>query len=1028
MEPARKQNQDIEPDLKPDLRVIDGGGETTPDRPARGNLRAVDDLNQDEQAGNFNGSQGGDTAEDVANSEANTAPTGSWRNGTNPDGTGSSGKSNPGLDTTRAQKALNFAKKRGPLLGILGVLGFTGGMLAIFLGPASILITLQESITANNDSSSTALERRFMKMFGFATGESDPICTNSSKLIKCKMGRLSNKARLQLEKKGITPYYDEGVTNADKKTGYPSKNPKGYTLEENGKKINVGASDLIGYLAKNPKTAAKILGTGGAFNIKMKAWAGKYMAGKFFNKFGLKKDGGSADGKSGRLSPKESLAKLRSKIPGIKKLDSVVAGVKAKIEGHLGKAKKGGVGYMVAVAGCISVKAPGYIAAGVAAIQLAQLLPVSMYSVFSPGSKQKASGVDIANSITEDDSANAANLLTESTPRASDSKLTSAVDSQYVHTALGINTNKTPVSKDFTPGYAMLTSPLVIAANKADKAAAPACNVIMSPAAMYAAFAVDAAITVAASTTFIGGLIKVAGSWVLGEIVGKVASEVGGAAATAAVTELAQNDKVAKAEGEALGDVIGISAIAFFSAGGMSRGLPTLKKSQLVAFDQMRQENESFQRDMDVATLSPFDTSSRYTFAGSIVRNVQKTAIANGLFSSGSILSSVSSLARLPFAALSTNASAAVGYSENTCGYAADFGLATDDPANDPGINVAGMPCTGITPEQASMSTEQAIDLVTGEGWLDESVSIKNDATIQDLIKTGYIKADTPLTDFIETCTSPDTGDYIFNAAGCVTANGSGDTNKISDELGKNGSSCNTVDDETTCASDSTDLNNGGATGVKNPLSLTAIVPFLLDFQSIQSINGEDDGESTTATAADATIDMATLMDDSTQVGCAVSTDEVRNDTGYNNGTAIPIKLCSLPNTYETDPDKGGRAGIVNSRASGAVLAMFDQMKKDLSLDRIALNDSFRTYDEQVRAREKYKSQAALPGYSNHQMGVAFDINMGSENGGNATGYSKNVNTSYPGNRVWEWLQTNAGTYGFKQLPSEGWHWSATGL
>lgn len=41
MEPARKHDHDIEPDIRPDLRVIQGGSETTPDRPARGKLSTV---------------------------------------------------------------------------------------------------------------------------------------------------------------------------------------------------------------------------------------------------------------------------------------------------------------------------------------------------------------------------------------------------------------------------------------------------------------------------------------------------------------------------------------------------------------------------------------------------------------------------------------------------------------------------------------------------------------------------------------------------------------------------------------------------------------------------------------------------------------------------------------------------------------------------------------------------------------------------------------------------------------------------
>jgi LAS superfamily LD-carboxypeptidase LdcB len=188
--------------------------------------------------------------------------------------------------------------------------------------------------------------------------------------------------------------------------------------------------------------------------------------------------------------------------------------------------------------------------------------------------------------------------------------------------------------------------------------------------------------------------------------------------------------------------------------------------------------------------------------------------------------------------------------------------------------------------------------------------------------------------------------------------------------------------------------------------------------QITKVINVEDDegaGTTTPPTMVNG-IDEANLFKDSTTVPCAEGTTEVRDDTGYNEGTAIPVKLCSLPNTTEN-----GKPSLVNSRASGAVVAMFDQMKKDLSLDSIAINDSFRTMAEQQALRASLGSQAAPPGYSNHQMGYAFDVNMGMVN------YKKDVNTSYPGNRIWEWLKTNAGKYHFSQYAAEGWHWSVNG-
>ncbi|HWT39969.1 MAG TPA: M15 family metallopeptidase, partial [Dongiaceae bacterium] len=201
---------------------------------------------------------------------------------------------------------------------------------------------------------------------------------------------------------------------------------------------------------------------------------------------------------------------------------------------------------------------------------------------------------------------------------------------------------------------------------------------------------------------------------------------------------------------------------------------------------------------------------------------------------------------------------------------------------------------------------------------------------------------------------------------------------------------------------------------------------YLSDLRINDMLDGTntDQDSSSSAGTGSTTVDEANLFNDSTSIACAPGTEDAGNDTGYNQGKPIPIHLCKLPNTYLTDKNT---PGLVNARASGVALAMFDQMKKDLGLSTVALNDSFRTMAEQEQARAEYGTQAAEPGYSNHQMGYAFDINMGSANGGNSSSYSAGVNTSYPGNPVWEWLSAHASTYHFSQYSREGWHWSIDG-
>lgn len=194
-----------------------------------------------------------------------------------------------------------------------------------------------------------------------------------------------------------------------------------------------------------------------------------------------------------------------------------------------------------------------------------------------------------------------------------------------------------------------------------------------------------------------------------------------------------------------------------------------------------------------------------------------------------------------------------------------------------------------------------------------------------------------------------------------------------------------------------------------------------MDQQIELGMSGEDvDTSPTTApsTVSDASVDEAALFTDGSSVQCAAGTVDKGISTGYRSGKPVTIRTCELSNT---------NGALVNSRASGVAYAMFEKMRTDLGLNSITVTDSYRTMATQQRLKARYGAQAAAPGYSNHQMGFAFDINMGSANGGNATGYVMNVNSSYPGNKVWEWLKANAATYHFSQYSPEGWHWSING-
>ena len=106
--------------------------------------------------------------------------------------------------------------------------------------------------------------------------------------------------------------------------------------------------------------------------------------------------------------------------------------------------------------------------------------------------------------------------------------------------------------------------------------------------------------------------------------------------------------------------------------------------------------------------------------------------------------------------------------------------------------------------------------------------------------------------------------------------------------------------------------------------------------------------------------------------------------------------------------------GVGNHRLVPNAASAFRQMNADAQAAGISIgvNDSYRTYDEQVALakREGLYAQgglAAAPGSSHHGLGIALDLKL------------------TPASQTW--LQNNASRYGFAAaVPREPWHWEYT--
>lgn len=885
----------------------------------------------------------------------------------------------------------SLLKKRGPIAAIVGILGLGGGIMGIFLSPATMLQNIMENFTWKNDSASVVKETRMKKVINRMLGSGDDAGICNNKKIKCKTGRLSNKALTKFKKSGLVPVDSDGKEIDIKKRGYPEKNPTHWKVEglNDGKPIE--SSKLKDELLKkeNRKIASKVYGRTGLFKMRFHAWTGKHISG-LYKKFELKRN--SAISKlDKKLGIKEKREKFKEKLPKFKEgpaLEKVGKGVS-----NLGsKLKKGGLAYAISAGACTVVKIPNLIAAGVAAIQLAPLLGLVMDVILSPGSQAKASGLDSSGSgFSQETMETIGTMLTErGKMKGSDNAEGSALDSPYLLAAMGVNNDKPGIAKNYIPGYSVATNPIVRTLNSAEEASEPVCNYILSPVAMYTSMAAEAAI--AASTGGISAILSWAGKAALSEVIKKVLEYTVGEKVKNILAELAKSLLIPdKAQYKDLGDALGVGAAAFFSAGSMGQMLPGLKMSQLAEFNGIQIANEEFQKEMDIASLSPFDTSSRYTFLGSIFHNMGNMMMANGTYSKTPV-AMLSNILRLPSMALSysSTAKAASGmYSDKYCGYAKDFSMGSGS-SEDPAVNMAGLPCTGITNSQANMSVEEAIQIAEDEGWIQKDMDIPDGADISDLMNNGYIVKDTPLHDFVEDCGDASTGSYWFSNGGCTAPSDSTRVAKITEKTYK--------DEE---GKDITNESFGTENSAKqyDDRKLSAMSVLLIDFQIAQSINGEDDEEEAPSTTAKA-------PDNGEAIG-EPQLEEAQSGWGNHSNGEIPDSDLQ---TLSFSPESK-----MNKQAAAAMEEMNKAYKAANGSD-LTINEAYRDCATQIRYSKELGSRAAPapPCVSNHGWGLAADIEVGAF-----------------GSSTYNWLKANAHKYGYVHPAwaepggsnPEQWHW-----
>ena len=155
--------------------------------------------------------------------------------------------------------------------------------------------------------------------------------------------------------------------------------------------------------------------------------------------------------------------------------------------------------------------------------------------------------------------------------------------------------------------------------------------------------------------------------------------------------------------------------------------------------------------------------------------------------------------------------------------------------------------------------------------------------------------------------------------------------------------------------------------------------------------------------------------------GTTPSLKRIYKAIGFRNGAPFSLDLYMIPGGF-----------LLMLAAAEAFAQMYGAARQD-GIE-LKVNTAFRDHEYQKVLHKRYlvatakyvkgegpkPAPVARPGYSNHQKGIAVDINR-------APG--DDLTTPVPDSPIDKWLNKNAKTYGFKRtVASEPWHWEYDSL
>lgn len=282
--PKYRPEEDIQPDIRPDLGVIQGGGESTP--PRRGHLRSVGDgddsatYNADPStaAQELSGDSEPDDSNSVAQDEQDAIdanePDDSVNYSGNQDGDGAKKK-----PQGRLRKLLGRIPRRNILIGGTAAGFLAGGMsivMPFFVGPLEFIHFAQSLSIPHMGISERASQKTLARFYRYITARGTSTCSGSNCLVQdggkgdTRLNWLERRYKKQIlgdiEKAGFKMWTDK------------SGNFKGWRIDTQSKSSpfkDLSAAEVKEVLEKEygvKKASVKSVGGLGALYVENKAW------------------------------------------------------------------------------------------------------------------------------------------------------------------------------------------------------------------------------------------------------------------------------------------------------------------------------------------------------------------------------------------------------------------------------------------------------------------------------------------------------------------------------------------------------------------------------------------------------------------------------------------------------------------------------------------------------------------------------------------------------------------------------------